>query len=335
MSPHTAEVAIIGAGTAGCFIASLLDNAGVDCIVIEKSRGLGGRCSRRRVGSDYDIDLGSPEFSPSKISNPLLKEMLNTWVAAGYLSAWCKDSSRFDTPTISRIETLCGTPSMSTWHKKIASNINTLTQRKVSRIKRVDTHWHLLNENHQLIAVTKKVVITSPPEQAIDLLNTVENFHYSQGLPTESLPQYVCAVSFSKPINMAADVYENGHSLLRMAIRENSKPGRTFPASLKEVWVLHSTHNWAQEQRHADSDTCATLLADTFCEHFDIDSEPRILTSHYWRMSKHKKTSQESTNFIWDSTLKVGCCGDWLAGGGTLGALNSALDLHQKILTQS
>ena len=47
MNPLTAEVAVIGAGTAGCFAANLLDEAGIECLLIEKSRGIGGRCRLR------------------------------------------------------------------------------------------------------------------------------------------------------------------------------------------------------------------------------------------------------------------------------------------------
>jgi predicted NAD/FAD-dependent oxidoreductase len=49
-------------------------------------------------------------------------------------------------------------------------------------------------------------------------------------------------------------------------------------------------------------------------------------------MAQHKTASQENTPYIWNDALKVGCCGDWLGSGGTFGALNSALALHQKML---
>lgn len=334
MHSLTTEVAIIGAGTAGCFMANLLDEAGIDCLLIEKSRGFGGRCSRRRIGNDYSIDLGAPEFSPSNVIHPLLKEKLSTWVSAGYLSPWTKNISRFDTPAGNKetLETLCGTPSMSTWHNKIAGHINSLTQSRVHRIKRADSHWHLLNESHQLLAISNRIVITSPPEQAIDLLNSVGNLSYSKTLPSDSLPQYVCAIGFTQPLNMNADVYKSGHALLHTAIRENSKPDRTCPVPLQEIWILHSTHEWAQQQCHADSGTAAIQLTESFCQHFCINAKPSILTSHYWRMAQHKTASQENTPFIWNDALKVGCCGDWLGSGGTFGALNSALALHQTML---
>lgn len=338
MYSPTAEVAIIGAGTAGCFVANLLDDAGIDCLLIEKSRGVGGRCSRRRVaredGSHFGIDLGAPEFSLRKATHPLLKEKIGAWVAAGYLSTWTKRVNHFDAHIDdSKIRAShCASPSMSAWHNKVAGHINILTQNKVQKIERSHNQWHLYDESLQLIAIANKLVITSPPEQAIDLLNTVGGFNYGENLPIESLPQYVCAIGFSKPLKLQADAYEGGHALLYRAVRENSKPDRSCPTPLQEVWVLHSTHEWAHEQRHADSSIAANQLTQSFCQHFGITTEPHILTSHYWRMARHKPVSPAHLPFIWDETLKVGCCGDWLASGGTIGALNSALALHQAMI---
>ena len=333
MHSLTAEVAIIGAGTAGCFIASLLDEAGIDCVIIEKSRGFGGRCSRRRIDSVHGIDLGAPEFSLGKVTNPLLKQKIQTWTTAGYLTTWAKTVSRFDTYTHPNeaLTSLCGSPSMSTWHHNIAGHINILSQTRVQHLEKIDDHWHLFDANHQLVAVTNKVVITSPPEQAIDLLDTVGRFNYCSTLPTESLPQYVCAIGFSEKLSLNADDYEGGHDTLYRAVRESSKPNRTWPASLQDVWLLHSSHGWAHAQCHADSGVAATQLAESFCQHFGIEAEPQLLTSHYWRMARHKRVAQQYPPFIWDDTLKVGCCSDWLGGGGTTGALNSALALYQQI----
>ena len=72
MTSVSVEVAIIGAGTAGCFIASLLDEAGVSCRLLEKSRGLGGRCSRRRIDESYALDLGAPECVMGADLEPVL-----------------------------------------------------------------------------------------------------------------------------------------------------------------------------------------------------------------------------------------------------------------------
>jgi len=337
----TTEVAIIGAGSAGCLIANLLDKDGIDCLLIEKSRGMGGRCSRRRISTDdythYAIDLGGSDISPKKVTNSSLKKMLDTWRDAGYLSQWVQNTSRFDHQCVANktVSTLCGAPSMNSWHSNIASHINTLIQSRVCSLKKADGYWHLLDEKDHIIAVSKKIVITAPPEQTRALLDTaqlLDPISLPDTLPQESLPQYVCAIGFAHPQIMDADVYQSGHISLHKAIRENSKPGRAYPTDLKEVWVLQSTYEWAQELCHMDSNTAATKLADAFCKHFGIEDKPIVLTSHYWRMAKYKTVMPNTAQYFWDEENKIGCIGDWLGGGGTTGALTSAVTLHQAML---
>jgi len=336
----TAQVAIIGAGTAGCLIANLLNKDGVKCLLLEKSRGVGGRCSRRRIHTDdstnYAIDLGGSDFFPAQATNRL-KKMLNYWISEGYLSKWVRRVSRFDkrSDASETVTSLCGTPSMNTWHSMVTGNINLLTQSRVANLKRIDDYWHLFDDNNQAIVVAKKLVITAPPEQTRDLLNTLgalTSVHLPDTLPHESLPQYVCAISFDTPLHMDADVYQIGHALLHSAVLEDSKPGRAPPTPMQQVWVLHSTYEWAQQQNHVDSHTAAVELAQAFCQHFSIDIKPTILTSHYWRMAKYNPTPNDKDSYFWDEQLNMGCCGDWLGGGGTVGALNSAVALHEVMI---
>ncbi|MFO8005299.1 NAD(P)-binding protein [Thioalkalivibrio sp.] len=56
------KIAIIGAGRAGLSAANRLREAGADCTVFEKSRGLGGRMATRRVGS-LQFDHGAQYFT--------------------------------------------------------------------------------------------------------------------------------------------------------------------------------------------------------------------------------------------------------------------------------
>ena len=55
------RVGIIGAGLSGLVAARTLVAAGHGVVVIEKSRGLGGRLAARRVG-DTVVDHGTPIF---------------------------------------------------------------------------------------------------------------------------------------------------------------------------------------------------------------------------------------------------------------------------------
>lgn len=329
------EIAIIGAGTAGCFIAQQLSQAGFDCCLIEKSRGLGGRCSHRRIDESYGIDLGAPSFSTANIKHQVLRDNIASWIKAGYLSSWNKLNSRFDPlNTLTSISSLCAKPSMNSWHKKLAGQIPTLTAVKVQKLKKTASHWQLFDDQDQLICTADKVIISSPPEQAYELLKDFEGFSLCQTAAQLSLPQYVCAIGFEQLLAIDDDCYQNGHPVLHSAIRETSKPGRKHPASLRETWVLHSTHEWAQHHSNLGHEQAAIALRNAFCQHFGISVEPRILTSHYWRLARQQPLPQPQPEYIWHEKLQIGCCGDWLDSGDIAGALNSSLTLSQ-IITHS
>jgi predicted NAD/FAD-dependent oxidoreductase len=332
MTTHTTEVAIIGAGTSGCFIASLLNESGIDCYLIEKSRGLGGRCSRRRI-DNYGIDLGAPDFSIDSIENQFLINKVDTWLESGYLSPWYKRVSSFNSLSkTDTIKTLCAKPSMNSWHKKLSSNTKSLTNCKVDSLKKVHDHWELLDEYGNIIIQANKVIVTSPAEQAFDLLKDFDGFSVCQTIANQSLPQYVCAISFSESLKINSDVYVDHHPIIKSAIRESSKPGRVVAMLPHETWTLHSTYEWAQKQNSTDSQQAAIDLTKAFCNHFSIEAQPNILTSHYWRLAAHHTSDHHDQNFIWNKSLQIGCCGDWLDSGNISGALNSSFALSQKLL---
>lgn len=330
------DIAIIGAGTSGSFIASQLTEAGVDCTVFEKSRGRGGRCSRRQLNTGISIDLGAPEVLIDLANNQRLTKHIDTWVKDGSLQPWSYQTSRFNRiDQREHVTSLCAAPSMSTWHKHITHHVNIRNNCKIDSITQRDMHWHLRDDSGQLINKAKKVILTCPAAQAEDLLKPSRLFLDDKRLTRNNQAQFVCAIGFAEPSHIPVDLYRGGHSMLETAIRENSKPKRALPHSLQEVWLLHSTDSWARQHASTPHDKAAILLAAEFCKHFrsylNTTSERQILTSHYWRLARNQIEHHSEPPFMWDPTLRIGCCGDWLSTGDIQGALNSALGLFEKI----
>lgn len=332
MLPVSTDIAIVGAGTAGCMLAAELQAAGRDCVLIEKSRGMGGRCSKRYLAGNISIDLGAPDF---EIEKALPGDYLATWLEQGCLTRWTKTVATFDAPHKTESKTtLCATPSLNSWHRKIARHTQLLTRCRVNKLVRNHNRWNLFDDEHQHIMRANTVVITAPAEQACRLLKSVDeltsdhcDINFIDGI--ESLPQYVCALGFASPLNLSAEVYQGNHTILQAAIRESSKPGRECPQGISEIWVLHSGHRWAEQQV---SNSAATVLTDTFCSLFQITDQPELLTSHYWRLAHHQSHTPLRDPFLWNHSLQIGCCGDWLDGNDIQGALRSAFHLSQHIM---
>ncbi|MCV2403670.1 FAD-dependent oxidoreductase [Marinomonas sp. C2222] len=328
------DIAIIGAGTSGCFLAYQLQNNGVDCVLIEKSRGLGGRCSRRFIDSDYSIDLGAPAFKINSMVSPQLLEHIDTWVNAGTLIPWTHKKSRFNTvESISSTTAFCAAPSMNAWHKTMAKQTPVLAQNRVHTVSKVDDAWHLLSEDNQLICIANKVILTCPQEQALNLLEPLSVFDTDELKQHSNLPQYVCAIS-ADHAEVEVPYFQGGHSVLDCAISENHKPDRELSSELKQVWLLHSTHEWAEENSHLKHDEAALELTQAFYEAHHLEHRPSILTSHYWRLSRHQVAAKEKP-YLWSKEQGIGCCADWLSSGDIAGALTSALSLFEEITSNS
>ncbi|WP_250655223.1 NAD(P)/FAD-dependent oxidoreductase [Alkalimarinus coralli] len=347
MAHSIIDIAIIGAGTAGCMAAKQLSEAGLRCCVIEKSRGLGGRCSRRRVPDIENVDLGASSFSTYDIDSQQLIDYTQHWVKLGYLTEWNFKSASFQPsfPITEQIE-LCGMPSMNAFHRHLLGDVTCLKQQHVHTLQRTDEVWQLLDGADQLITEATAVIITAPAEQTYSLVG--QYTHFATAIleaSQSSLPQYVCAISLEHPLETSVDVFQGSHPVFSKAIRANSKPNQkgTKVHQKHDIWVLHSTHEWAQQQHNQDAEIVADKMHHLFCEHFNLSMQPessKVLTSHYWRLAGHRITTANSSlvndnasqqPFLWDEGLRLGCCADWLSGGGIIGALNSSQNLSDHI----
>src|SRR5512139_628711 len=54
---ETPAVIVVGAGVCGLACARALAAGGVETLVVERARGVGGRCATRRIG-DQPVDFG-------------------------------------------------------------------------------------------------------------------------------------------------------------------------------------------------------------------------------------------------------------------------------------
>lgn len=361
-SAECVDVAIIGAGTSGCLMANLLQESGVNCVLIEKSRGLGGRCSRRRVtvsapssvapdllshnGQNNEpqvsLDMGAASFSPESIKYKALEERIHNWQEAGVLTSWRYQTCHFGFEAFEQLDgpayELTALPTMNTWHKHMAAGVKQITSCRVSRINQMSSVWYLFDEEGELIVMANKVIITSPAEQTLGLLTESELFEKSsefqrvKAASEMSLGQYVCAIETNSFFDHRVGVYQGGHGILAKATRlsyKNVLHEAVSHATDKDIWMLESCSQWAkvQEQEGVSQEDAALELAQAFCLQFAIHDPVRILTSHYWRLARHKVEAGVSHSYILDTDSSIGICGDWLDSGDIVGALNSAQSL--------
>ena len=136
------DYVIIGAGLTGLHIAQSLHSQNKNYVILEKSKGLGGRVATRRI-DDLGLDHGA-NYLDEAINNmpfPLKSSEHGHYVTGG----------------------------MNQIAKFMAQNLNIQKEQKLSVIKKSQAGW-MLETEEGLKLETKHIIITAPVPQALELL---------------------------------------------------------------------------------------------------------------------------------------------------------------------
>lgn len=163
---HHTDVLIIGAGLAGLSAANDLQQAGYSVLVVDKGRGLGGRLAGRRIG-EATFDHGA-QFMTAR--EPRFQAAVASWIAAGVAEKWY--SSYPGQPN--GHPRYRGVPTMTAIAKHLATNINVMRATRVETIAEHQGKTWLANLDNGDKVVAKKLLVTSPVPQTLDLLATGE-----------------------------------------------------------------------------------------------------------------------------------------------------------------
>jgi len=113
------DYAVIGAGISGLLLAHRLQGAGASVVVLEKSRGFGGRMATRRVGEAV-FDQGAQFFT---VRDPAFAHEVEGWRDARLVSPWPDNPHR----------RLIGRPAMTAVPKALAAGLDIRREHKASR----------------------------------------------------------------------------------------------------------------------------------------------------------------------------------------------------------
>lgn len=144
------EYLIIGAGLSGSYLAYRLQKNGEDCLIIEKSSGIGGRLATRRI-DNYPFDHGLSQIPKVKTMADLLKEIDLTKKIIE------TPSGQFLIGGINQIA------------KVLNAKVEVLRNTKVEKILMASDSWLIECENGEKFK-TKKIILTAPMPQALELL---------------------------------------------------------------------------------------------------------------------------------------------------------------------
>jgi len=321
------DTIIVGAGSAGSYLAHHLNNQGNAVVVIEKSRGAGGRCARRQTNHQESVDIGCISLNPDQITlanaNANIASLLNQYQQNQLLKPW-----RLHYPEGTETH-LVATPNMNSLHKDLLTGIEVRTQHRVVNFSRGEhNNWVVECENGVIIS-GKQIIVTAPPAQANNM--TAAWPEQWLGIFEEAdrsvEAQWSAIVSIDNGISPKFNGLRN-NPIIAHAVLDSSKPDRHHD---RQLWVIQATPDWSNKHLQLEPNHVGDLLCDALCAALEVNPDyAQCVNAHRWLFGRSSGYCVTDSS-LWDPELQIGVAADWLNGGGLHAALISADTLLQQI----
>ena len=331
------DIAIIGAGLAGCTAAEKLIENGANVVVFEKSRGLGGRLSTKRRKWAW-LDMGAQYFTARSSE---FSQQVARWVDEGSVKKWEAQFLRFDSTGLSISpddnERFVGTPKMNAFLDKHRNSPMTIYfEHKIKQISTDDGAYYIETEKEHF-GPYKAIICTAPYDQAISMLGTELTPSIRDNGFVMS-PTWAVGLQFAEPL----DIHQHEHiggifvkkGNLSWVGHNSNKPTRS-ENDTGDTWILHFNPEWsAQHIEEAGEKIIEEGIAS-----FEkiVDAQLPAITNkiaHRWRYARNKKSDQPETDgYLQVNGEAIYLAGDWTLGGRVENAYLSGYYAAQSIVS--
>ena len=297
------KVAIIGAGMAGLSAANRLREAGADCKVFEKSRGLGGRMATRRVDT-LQFDHGAQYFTAR---GARFQSRLAQWQDQGVVAEWSPGK-------------WIGTPAMTAPARSLAAGLEVIREYRVTGLAGGPGHWHLVSAD----APTSKTagesfdaVLMAIPAPQVKPLAASAGIRFVELERVRYAPCLTLMLAFEATTRLRESSLSPQDGPIAWIARNHSKPGR---ANSLETLVVHANPAWSKAHLEDTAESTANALLWAL-RPFVGEAEPVFQQVHRWRYARVEQAA--GLPYLWDPTQQVGACGDWAGGPRVESAFDS------------
>ena len=246
----------------GLICARTLADHGCEVRVFEKSRGVGGRMSHRRVEGTSGFDHGAQYFTAR---DQRFKRYVKSWKNDGVVQPWDGRIVAIENGVIQAEKSNAGryvaVPGMSSLGKHIASDLTVQTETRVTGVTRSDDRWLVSDDQGSrtwrircgggcsAIETGRASIGGQPRARCFDLASIEMN------------PCWAMMLGFGESLNLGFDGAFVQNSALSWIARNNSKPGREASG---EHWVLHANPEWSKTHIEKSPEQVTQSLLDEF-----------------------------------------------------------------------
>ena len=317
------KIAILGSGVAGLSAARELQRHGIDAVLFDKSRGVGGRMSTRYAG-EWEFDHGAQFFTAQ---DPEFQADVDAAIAAGVVKPWPSKGLYLNAEQVSPDkgrQRYVGYPRMNSLPKYWAENLDVKLGTRVTGVSKKDG-WELGFEDGTTSDGFDGVISTLPPAQAAPLLPR----DYPESTALKSADMHVCfclMIGLSAAYNPGWDTFRVKDLPIDWIAINNTKPGRSQSVG---AIVVHSEASWSDANVDADPNWVKAIMLDTAAALLgqSLKDAPHIAL-HRWLYASNK-TSPNRLVLEHDGYVVAG---DWCWGGRVQGAWLSGRAAAQAFL---
>jgi predicted NAD/FAD-dependent oxidoreductase len=315
------SVAIIGAGITGLSAARALGAQGVQAVLYDKGRGIGGRVATRRVtlegGGLVQFDHGA-QFATAK--------------GAGFASAlqsiadaavpWQTD----DAAQSDRAQ-IIGKPAMSSLARALGQGAYVVQNAQVTGLHRPSGGPWQISFADGGRALAHRLVLTVPAPQLAALLGADHALVRAAG----HVVMQPCLTLMMAALNSAAAPFtalrRPDHDLAWIA-QDSSKDARprTFTS-----WVAQAGLSFSMQHLEKPPAEIATLMQPMLCDALGISGADVVYTAaHRWRYARVQ--TPLGTAFLQDAQSGLYVGGDWCLGARIEAAWDSGVAIAADII---
>ncbi|HXH31032.1 MAG TPA: FAD-dependent oxidoreductase [Bacteriovoracaceae bacterium] len=290
------SIVIIGAGLSGLTVARSLKEKGHETLILEKSKGLGGRVATRRI-EDLGFDHGASFFHDSQQSRELIKGQ--KLICESY-----KTSGIF----------LRG--GMNQLPKSLATGLKILKDHRVESLRKLGADWELRTENNQTFNA-EKVILTAPLPQALELLEKSQ-IGYDKNLGKVTYHKSLLALVIMKPSGSFSSLPPELTSILAMRERDLHPDG----------FVVRASYDFSEKHFDAPEPDILKMLTSLIERAWTIPPQLTHIELKKWRYSQPVFSLPVPYVQLQQSLFLIG---DAFISGDSTGAVSSALSLAKKL----
>ena len=340
------HAAVVGAGLAGSACATGLARGGAQVTLFEKSSNVGGRMATRRArwldaqGAEQEasFDHGALSFTPLR---PRFKAAMARAVTSGCVTEW--------TPRVhaawpgAAVRQVVSAPTMPALCGHLVAGCTVHLERTVRRLQRAaDGSWYVVVEGVPLAGPFQQVVIAMPPAQAAVLV-AGHHDQWANALMARRMEACWTLMAVTDDVDWPWDAAEPDRGPLAWVLRNDRVPGRTAPPGLA-VWTAHATPEWSAAHLEDEPQVVCAQLQSALAAQLPTgrSGNPPIRWHHAyvhrWRYARPAVDGADGVDgnrFLWDETLSLGVCGDFLAGAGVEAAWHSGDELADSMAASS